>query len=29
VSFIDEFAAFFSQRVDALGDHLDRKHGKR
>ena len=29
VSWIDEFAAFFSQRLDALGEHLDRKHGKR
>ncbi len=29
VSFIDEFALFFGQRLDALGDHLDRKHGKR
>ena len=24
----DEFAAFFEQRLDALGDYLDRKHGK-
>ncbi|MEZ4438720.1 MAG: metalloregulator ArsR/SmtB family transcription factor [Polyangiaceae bacterium] len=29
VSWIDEFAAFFSERLDALGEHLDRKHGKR
>jgi DNA-binding transcriptional ArsR family regulator len=29
VSWIDEFAAFFGQRLDALGDYLDRKHGKR
>jgi DNA-binding transcriptional ArsR family regulator len=29
VSWIDEFAAYFSQRLDALGDYLDRKHGKR
>jgi DNA-binding transcriptional ArsR family regulator len=29
VSWIDEFAAFFGQRLDALGEHLDRKHGKR
>jgi DNA-binding transcriptional ArsR family regulator len=26
---IDEFAAFFAQRLDALGDYLDRKHGRR
>lgn len=24
-----EFEAFFSQRLDALGEYLDRKHGKR
>jgi DNA-binding transcriptional ArsR family regulator len=24
----NEFAAFFSERLDALGEHLDRKHGK-
>jgi DNA-binding transcriptional ArsR family regulator len=29
VGWIDEFAAFFSQRLDALGDYLDKKHGKR
>ena len=29
VSWIDEFAAFFGQRLDALGEHLDLKHGKR
>lgn len=29
VSWVDEFAAFFSQRLDALGEHLDRKHRKR
>ncbi|MDQ2773387.1 MAG: metalloregulator ArsR/SmtB family transcription factor [Acidobacteriota bacterium] len=23
-----EFAAFFEQRLDALGEHLDRKHSK-
>jgi DNA-binding transcriptional ArsR family regulator len=28
VSWIDEFAAFFGQRLDALGEYLDRKHGK-
>jgi DNA-binding transcriptional ArsR family regulator len=25
-SWIDEFAAFFNQRLDALGDYLDKKH---
>jgi DNA-binding transcriptional ArsR family regulator len=29
VNWIDEFAAFFGQRLDALGEYLDRKHGKR
>ena len=29
VSWVDEFAAFFEQRLDALGEYLDRKHGKR
>jgi hypothetical protein len=29
VTWIDEFAAFFGQRLDALGEYLDRKHGKR
>jgi DNA-binding transcriptional ArsR family regulator len=29
VSWVDEFAAFFSGRLDALGDYLDRKHGKK
>lgn len=29
VQWVDEFAAFFEQRLDALGDYLDRKHGKR
>ena len=28
VTWIDEFAAFFGRRLDALGDYLDRKHGK-
>ena len=28
VSWVDEFAAYFGQRLDALGDYLDRKHGK-
>jgi len=25
----DEFAVFFARRLDALGDYLDRKHGRR
>lgn len=29
VSWVDEFAAYFGQRLDDLGDYLDRKHGKR
>ena len=29
VTWADEFAAFFGQRLDALGTYLDRKHGKR
>jgi DNA-binding transcriptional ArsR family regulator len=29
VSFADTFAAYFDQRLDALGAYLDRKHGKR
>lgn len=28
-SWVDEFAAFFSERLDALGEYLDKKHGKR
>ena len=28
VTWADEFAAFFGQRLDALGTYLDRKHGK-
>jgi DNA-binding transcriptional ArsR family regulator len=28
VGWIDEFAAFFSGRLDALGAYLDRKHGR-
>jgi DNA-binding transcriptional ArsR family regulator len=28
-SWIDEFAAFFGERLDALGEYLDSKHGKR
>jgi DNA-binding transcriptional ArsR family regulator len=29
VRWIDEFAVFFGERLDALGEYLDRKHGKR
>jgi DNA-binding transcriptional ArsR family regulator len=29
VGWVDEFAAFFGQRLDALGEYLDRKHGQR
>jgi DNA-binding transcriptional ArsR family regulator len=29
VSWIDEFAGYFGERLDALGDYLDRKHGKK
>lgn len=29
VSWVDEFAAYFGQRLNVLGDYLDRKHGKR
>jgi DNA-binding transcriptional ArsR family regulator len=29
VGWVDEFAAFFTQRLDALGEYLDRKHSKR
>ena len=29
VSWIDEFAMFFGERLDALGEYLDRKHEKR
>lgn len=28
VSWVDEFASFFDERLDALGEYLDRKHGK-
>ena len=28
-SWVDEFAAFFGQRLDALGEYLDKKHGRR
>ena len=28
VSWVDEFAAYFGQRLDALGDYLDRQHPK-
>jgi len=29
VSWVDGFAAYFNQRLDALGEYLDKKHGKR
>lgn len=29
VGWVDEFAAFFSERLDVLGEYLDRKHGTR
>ena len=29
VAWVDEFAAFFSQRLDDLGAYLDTKHGKK
>ena len=29
VSWADQFAQYFSERLDALGEYLDRKHGKR
>jgi len=29
LTWTDEFAVFFAQRLDALGDYLDKKHGKR
>lgn len=29
VGWVDEFAAFFGGRLDALGHYLDAKHGKR
>jgi DNA-binding transcriptional ArsR family regulator len=28
-SWVDEFADFFDERLDALGDYLDHRHGKR
>lgn len=28
VSWVDEFAAFFAGRLDALGEYLDTQHGK-
>jgi DNA-binding transcriptional ArsR family regulator len=28
VAWVDEFAVFFNKRLDALGDYLDRTHGK-
>ncbi len=29
MDWIDEFAAYFGQRLDDLGEYLDRRHGKR
>lgn len=29
VTWVDEFATFFESRLDALGEYLDKKHGKR
>lgn len=29
VTWVDEFANFLDQRLDALGEYLDKKHGKR
>jgi hypothetical protein len=29
VGWIDEFAAYFDERLDALGEYLDKKHGKK
>ena len=29
VSWVDEFAAYFGERLDVLGEYLDTKHGKR
>lgn len=28
-AWVDEFQAFWNARLDALGDYLDRKHGKK
>jgi DNA-binding transcriptional ArsR family regulator len=28
-TWVEEFEHFFEQRLDALGEHLDRKHGRR
>jgi DNA-binding transcriptional ArsR family regulator len=28
-NWIDEFQSFFEARLDALGEHLDRKHGRK
>jgi DNA-binding transcriptional ArsR family regulator len=28
VTWVDEFAAYFGERLDALGEYLDNKHGK-
>lgn len=29
VTWVDEFATFLDERLDALGEYLDKKHGKR
>jgi DNA-binding transcriptional ArsR family regulator len=29
VAWVDEFAAFFGERLDALGEYLDKKHGSK
>jgi len=29
ITWVDEFASFFDQRLDALGEYLDKKHGKK
>jgi len=29
VGWVDEFAAYFDERLDALGEFLDKKHGKK
>jgi DNA-binding transcriptional ArsR family regulator len=29
VSWVDEFEVFWNARLDALADHLDRKHGRK
>jgi len=29
VSWADEFASYFNERLDALGEYLDKKHGRK